>query len=377
MMLLWQARLLVLLLPVMLAACGGEEAATEPMPPRPVRYATAEPVPQLHHRHYVGVTEATTTANVAFRVQGTIDRLPVKAGDRVEPGQQLGQLDAEDYRIAVQQAQANLAARRSRTANAQDNLRRAQELYAARAVPENQVDDLRAQLEQARAQEQAAREQLQAAQLNLDYTTLQAPGACRVMDRLADRGETVSPGQPVLRLDCGDGYELRVQMPGRDVAAIALGDTSRAQLAALREEINGTISQIVAPGPDEAPVHTVRILLQSTNEALRPGLTGTARFAVERPPASAVQVPAGAIGEDRAGHFTFVLQPEQSAATDAAQAERQATVRRQAVTVGELTPTGVQITDGLRPGDRVVTAGLARLRDGEEVRVLAPAGPLD
>lgn len=372
-----QARLLLLALPVILTACGGEEAATEPMPPRPVRYAIAEPVPHLRHRHYVGVTEAIATAEVAFRVRGTIERLPVDAGDRVEPGQQLGQLDAEDYRIARQQAQANLTARRSRTANAQDNLRRAQTLYESRAVPENQVDDLGAQLEQARAQEQAAREQLQAAQLNLDYTTLQAPGACRVMRRLADRGETVSPGQPVLRLDCGEGYELRVQMPSRDVAAVALGDASRARLAALPEEINGTISQIVAPGPDDAPVHTVRVLLQPASDTLRPGLTGTARFAVERPPESAVQVPAGAIGEDRDGHFTFVLQPEQSATADATQAEQQATVRRRAVTVGELTPTGMRVTAGLRLGERVVTAGLARLRDGEQVRVLAPAGPLD
>lgn len=372
-----QAPLLMLALTATLAACGGDETATEPMPLRPVRYVVAEPPPQLRHRHYVGVTEAVSTAEVAFRVQGTIERLPVEAGDRVEPGQPLGQLDAEDYRVAVQQAQANLSARRSRTTNARDNLGRAQKLYESRAVPENQVDDLAAQLTQAHAQEQAAREQLQAAQLNLDYTTLQSPGACRVMRRLADRGETVSPGQPVLRLDCGEGYELRVQMPSRDVAAIALGTASQAELVALPGEIEGAVSQIVAPGPDEAPAHTVRVLLQSTSEALRPGLTGTARFAVAAPTAATVQVPAGAIGEDRAGHFAFVLQPEQAASADAAQAERQATVRRQAVTVGELTPTGVQIIDGLHPGDRVVTAGLARLRDGEQVRMQAPAGPLD
>ncbi len=67
-----------------------------------------------------------------------------------------------------------------------------------------------------------------------------------------------------------------------------------------------------------------------------------------------------AVGEDRQGRFVFVLE---------ASGEGRGLVRRRQVTLGEIRGTGVEVLSGLRAGERIVTAGLRRLTDGQEVRL--------
>ena len=72
-----------------------------------------------------------------------------------------------------------------------------------------------------------------------------------------------------------------------------------------------------------------------------------------------VLVPAVAVGEDREGRFVFVVE---------ASAAGRGVVRRRAVSVGELTADGIEVTAGVSEGERIVTAGVRRLSDGEEVK---------
>lgn len=76
-------------------------------------------------------------------------------------------------------------------------------------------------------------------------------------------------------------------------------------------------------------------------------------------------MPAHAVSEGRGGRFVFVAEPS---------AEGRATVRRRPVTVGAFAAGGLEVLDGLEDGDRIVVAGISRLRDGDRVRLDA-AGP--
>ncbi len=75
-------------------------------------------------------------------------------------------------------------------------------------------------------------------------------------------------------------------------------------------------------------------------------------------------VPPFAVGEDREGRFVFVVEPQESGL---------GTVRRRAVTVGELTSDGLEILSGLADGEEVVTAGVTKITDGLTVRITGAA----
>jgi hypothetical protein len=91
--------------------------------------------------------------------------------------------------------------------------------------------------------------------------------------------------------------------------------------------------------------------------------------------AERIVVPPVAVGEDRDGRFVFVLDREvrPSGVRPSGEGEL-AVARRRAVTVGDLTPEGIEIEDGLADGELLVTAGVRRIQDGQQVKLLAEEG---
>jgi RND family efflux transporter MFP subunit len=108
----------------------------------------------------------------------------------------------------------------------------------------------------------------------------------------------------------------------------------------------------------------VTVRLDRPNPKVLPGMTAEVSFRFRNVEGGGgIVVPAEAVAEDRLGNHVFLVQPT---------GEGLGTVRRRDVTVGELVSGGLQITDGLRPGDRVVTAGVSQIEDGQQVRLLEP-----
>lgn len=348
----------------MLQACKEEERA-EPVI-RPVRYQAAYSTGGSRVRSFSGTARASVESRISFKVPGTIRRVAVEVGDTVRSGQLIAELDDEDYRLQVQRAEAGLAQARAQARNAEADYARARQLYENANFSRSELDAARTASESAASSVNAYDRELELARLQLSYTRLTAPVAGAVASVNVEVNENVQTGEVVVLLTSGSNLEVEVGVPGVLITEIAEGDNVRTTFDALpRRMFPGVVTEVGVAATGAGMTFPVTVRLVESGTDIRPGMAAEVGFLFESESQRVVYlVPAAAVGEDREGRFVFVVGPTQAGF---------GVVRRQAVSVGELTADGLEILEGLADGDRVVTAGWSKIEDGLRVR-LASSG---
>jgi RND family efflux transporter MFP subunit len=344
----------------LLQACG-EQEQPEPVI-RPIRYQEAYSTGGNRVRAFSGTARAGVESRISFKVPGTIRRLAVEVGDSVRARQLIAELDDQDYRIQVQRADAGLAQARARARNAEADYARARQLYENANLSRSELDAARTGSESAASSVNAYERELELARLQLSYTRLTAPVAGAVASVNVEVNENVQTGQTVVLLTSGSNLEVEVGVPGVLITQIAEGDDVRTSFDALPgSTFPGTVTEVGVAATGAGMTFPVTVRLAESGTDLRPGMAAEVGFLFESESQRIVHlVPSAAVGEDREGRFLFVVEPTEADL---------GIVRRRAVSVGELTPDGLEILEGLADGDRVVTAGWSKIEDGLQVRL--------
>ncbi len=353
--------LLTVITTLCVAGCAAEEPPAEAVL-RPVRSQAVEPAGTARERIFSGVAVASIESQLSFRVGGTVTRVAVEVGDRVRAGQIIAELDPTDLQLELESSQAALDQAQASRRNADANFDRARELYENNNASQNEYDAARAQAESATAGVDSAQKQLQLARLRLGYATLRASiaGAIAAVD--VDANENVSAGSVVAMLTSGSQPEVRVAIPENLISRVERGSRVDVEFDALPgRRLTATVTEVGVAALGTATTFPVTARLDVDVPEVRSGMAAEVRFRFgEDGSADTLLVPLVAVGEDRQGRFVFVLE---------ASGEGRGLVRRRQVTLGEIRGTGVEVLSGLRAGERIVTAGLRRLTDGQEVRL--------
>ena len=359
----------------LLAGCADEPVDDAPL--RPVRTLTVEADGVAGERELPGRLEAVANRRLSFRVAGRLEALDVAVGDRVEEGQPLARLDDDDLRLQRDRARSALAGSQAAAANAEAEWQRARRLFEAGSVPARDLDAARAQVEAARAQRDGARDALALAERQLDFARLEAPGDCRVASRLAEAGENVAAGQPVLVLACGDDLEVRAALSEDLVGELATGAPVGVRLPLADLTLAGEVTEIGLPVDPRQATWPLRVRLAHLSDAerdrLRPGMSAELTLPLGGP-GSGVWVPMVAVQQDLEGHFVYVAEAREAESDEAAERAvnngREAQVVRRTVTLGGRHGERLEVVAGLEPGDALIVAGMSRLHDGMRVRLL-------
>jgi RND family efflux transporter MFP subunit len=342
--------------------CSGKEEKEEELI-RPVRYEQVFATGGGRGRTFSGAAQAGIESRLSFKVAGTVEAVEASVGDRVEEGKRLATIDASDYRLRLQEAEAALAQAEAQERNARSNYERTQALYENRNASKKDLDQARAANESATAQVRSSEKRLELARLQVRYCTLRAPFEGAVAAVEIEENENVSPGQTVAVLTAGERPEVRVSVPEVLIAQINTGDRSTATFDALPDRtFDATVSEVGVASVGFATTFPVTVRLDEETDEVRPGMAAEVTFRFD--PAEGgerILVPPVAVGEDREGRYVFVVMPTE---------EGLGVAQRRAVEVGELTSEGLEILDGLREGDLVVTAGVSRIIDGQTVKLL-------
>jgi RND family efflux transporter MFP subunit len=350
-------------------ACGRQETVAEPQL-RPVRTEVISVSGMERARTFSGTFRAGMESRLSFRVPGRVQQLTTSVGQSVLPGHLIAQLDSRDYELQVQEAQASLtralASRRNTTAE-RDRVR---ELYENDNASLSQWDQARAVAESAAAQVVSLEKRLELVQLQLDYTRLTAPVAGAIATIEVEVNENVQAGQQIVTLSSSTMTEVGVDLPGSVITEIREGAGAVVECDALPGETFEAFVTEVGVAASGATTFPVTVQLAARNDRVRPGMAAevTFRLASSETDVERIFVPAVAVGEDRDGRFVFLAEPE---------GEGRAVVRRRPVTVGDLTTDGqrdlIEVVDGLSEGDVIITAGVRRLEDGRQVRLVEAA----
>lgn len=321
--------------------CGERIAPGEVGDPRPAAEGPTAPVEHVVAEAVEwtagGVESARRTA-VSSRIMARIEAIPVSAGSEVRAGETLVRLDARELRARVKEAEEGLRAARAQLDLARREAERIESLFEQGVAPQQRLDEVRSRLRVARAEVERRQQTLEEVRAGLSHAEITSPVSGRVVERLAEPGDTAVPGRPILRVY--DPSVLRASVPVRESLAVRLsvGDRLQVRVPSLGETMEGTIDEIV---PFAEP--GARTLLVKVRLPVRPELYAGlfARVAIPAGERRRVLVPQAAV--ERVGQLAFVtVVPEDGPPA------------RRLITLGPpLAPDRIEVLSGLAEGERV------------------------
>ena len=380
----WRRRVLTLAAILLLTACGGDPGGNQNGPggrggpggmgPITVGYVvvqqgTAPIVQDLPAR-----VNAFQISEVRPQVNGVILRRLFSEGSVVRQGQTLYQIDPSIYRAQAAQAAANLQSAQANAVAARSLAARYKPLVAQEAISKQDYTNAVAQArvaDAAIAQNSAA---LRTAQVNLHWTRVPAPISGRVGLSNFTEGALVTSGQtqPLTTITRLDPVYVDIQESAADLLALrqslarggAAPTTAQVQLVLPDGSVYGLTGTVefseVVVNQATGSV-TIRARFPNPQSILLPGMFVRARFA-QAMDTSAFLVPQQAISRDPQGNASLFVVAGNRAVQRVVVAER---------TQG---PYWV-VTQGLAPGEKVITQGLANLKNGAEIRAVPASAP--
>ncbi len=355
------ATLIASLVGFQLSGCGADEQVAEENL-RPVRYMTVSDDSVFRDRSFSATSKSKTESRLSFKVSGTVTNIPVQIGQRLDAGDLIAEIDAASYQLQVQQAQASLVEAQANDRRAQTNYQRTKGLYANDNASLSDLDAARAQAESSKAVVASASKALEIARLNASYTKLRADSDCSIASLDIEVNENASAGQQVAAVSCGDAFEVTMDLPESLIGLIDDSTPVTVSFGAIPDKtFDGIVSEIAVASASGSAGFPVVIDITEFHPSLRSGLAANVTFQFDSSAArgTGVVIPVAAVISDPNG--TFVMIAEETGV------ESESLVRRRGVTVGELSQHGIEVTEGLQIGDKVITAGLSVIYEGQRV----------
>ncbi|OAI43246.1 hypothetical protein AYO41_02440 [Verrucomicrobia bacterium SCGC AG-212-E04] len=339
-----------------LTACHRRAAAPAPQI-RPVLSIVVAPA-SAKDASFAGTVEARYESSLSFRVLGRMVARDVSVGDKVEKGARLAALDGTPFQFALRNAEADLARAEAQLKLARVNEARQRQLFNGGVNAKAEFEAAQHELESAEAAAVAATANVAKVREQLGYAELHAEFSGVVTATKAEVGQVVQPGQEVLRVVRPEEREAVVDVPDNIASSLHLGTgfivTSEAEPA---NRISGQVREI-APQADQATrTRRVRVSLVDPPLSLRLGsiVNATTRMNV-----ADQEVPSSAVLERDGKTFVWLVDPTTNQ------------VSMTEVKVGVREASSFQVTEGLAPGARVVTAGVHSLSSNQVVKIENP-----
>lgn len=339
--------------------------------PQPVGFATVDKGDIRIVLNELGTVTSLDTVTVQTQIAGQLQEIGYKEGQIVKKGDFLAQIDPRPYIAALEQAQGTLVKDQGLLAQAQTNLKRYQTLGRQDSIAQQQLDDQRFLVQQYTGTVQTDQGLVDNAKLNLAYCRIVSPIDGQVGLRLVDLGNYVTPStttttglvviaqiQPISvvfavpedslpdiiqRLRAGASLEVEAY-DRSNTRLLATG-----ALSALDSQISTTTGTL-----------NLRAVFANPDEMLYPNQFVNARLLVNTMK-DAVRVPVPAIQRGEPGTFVYLINPDN-------------TVSVRLVKAGPVDGGFQAVLSGLEPGDRVVTDGTDRLKDGAAVSLPTAKG---
>lgn len=329
---------------LLLAACGRPAApapgATTPLPPAPVRLVTVHTADTPSRLEVTGTIRPVAQAQIAAKVMGVIEDMPVVLGQRVRAGDLLVRIAAGEIGARVSQAQSQLN-------QAQRDLARERTLLTKNATTADMVRNLedRVAMTQAMVKE---------AEVMLGYVTVLAPFDGVIARKPASTGDLAAPGQPLLELEGTAEYQVEAGIPDSAAFRLTPGTTVEVSLPATGITFTAPLVELSPASNVQARTVLARFAVPA-GTAVRSGQF--ARVQVAGANVRALLVPAAAVSVLGQMERVFV-----------ADATNHAVLRL--VKTGATQGDQVEILSGLADGDRIIAAPPALLREGQSLEVL-------
>jgi membrane fusion protein (multidrug efflux system) len=296
-----------------------------------------------------GVLEANQRTDLTANATGRVNRLFVELGQIVAAGAPIAKLDARSAALTQQEAAANAATSAEQLASAQRDCERFKALFDLGAISQAEYDHTTVQCKTGASSELAAQARAAQASQTVNDSTIRAPFAGRIADRMIHVGDYVHPDTKVVTLLSDDPLRLRLTVPEPDIFAVKQGITVRFDtLGVQNRSFQGVVKFIGGEVRAQTRDVVVEAMVDNHDGALLPGMFVTAHLAIGQ--TKLPVIPKNAIVVRDSGQSVFVV----------ATGRLQQRVVQPGAEIGD----NVAITDGLKSGEVVVVNPTSAAVDG-------------
>ncbi|MGH7725384.1 MAG: efflux RND transporter periplasmic adaptor subunit [Candidatus Eiseniibacteriota bacterium] len=322
---------------------NGKGKKEEAAPAAPVELSTVAKGRIETYLETTTVLEAVNSAVLVARRQGQVTALLAEEGQNVKQGQTLARLDDTEAKIAFERARDALD-------QAERDAKRNQSLLERGVASTAAMDEIT-------LKRKKAKQDLEQAEYDLSHTRITAPFGGKVVTRMINLGETVTPGRECFRVDDFTPLLARVYFPEREQTRVRTGQVADLELDSYPGRTFPARVTIVNPTVDRTN-GTFKVTLEVTDRegVLRPGSFARVKL-TSGAFDNAVVLPRKAVVSEDGDSFVFVAQGD--------------TVNRVAVRLGAISGDTAQILAGIVPGQKVVTVGQGGLKPGAKIKQVA------
>jgi RND family efflux transporter MFP subunit len=356
---------------LLLVACSGDQPE-EVEAVRPVKAYQVSGADQRLTRSFPGQARAHKEVDLAFRVDGELVELPNDLiGQQFKQGELIAKLDPRDYEVEVETKEGQLQNARASARRALSDYQRELKIYKEEpgATSETAVENKLAARDAATANVRSITASLEAARDELGYTHLKAPFNGTITAKYTDNFQNVRAKEKIVRLLDSSKIEMVVNIPENVISRLPHVKDITVTFDAFPDQlVPAEVFEVGTEASQTTRTYPVTLIMdQQEDFTILAGMAGRARGLIKQGveiDAGGVQVPVGAVftPETEDSNYVWVID------------EQSGLVRQQEVITGELVRAGIQVLEGLKPGDWVAIAGVHTLREGQQVSIMAAAG---
>lgn len=339
---------IILITALIVASCGKKQAdkkteteevlAVEVQPV--MRKSLSEPIVAS------GVLSSKSEMKLAFKTGGMIRRIYVQEGQSVKEGQLLAELDLSEIDAQVRQAKLGLE-------KSERDLERVKKLYADEATTLTNVQDATTGFD-------VAKQSVQVAEFNQKLSRIYAPVSGRILRKISEQGELITPFAPAFILGTGESaYIVNVGLADRDVVKVKIGDIATVYLDAYpNEPFQAIITQIAQTVNPATGTFEAELQIHPNGRKLISGFVAKAEISTGKG-ASMLAVPIESLIEaDKNTAFVYILNTDSQ------------TVSKKNISIGSIFGNNVAVISGISEGTQIVTKGANFLSDKAKVKVI-------
>ncbi len=289
----------------------------------------------------VGMLSTTTEMKLGFKTGGIVRRVNTKEGASVKRGEVLAVLDLSEIDAQVNQARIGLD-------KAERDLNRARNLYTDSVATLEQFQNASSAYELAQSQKRIA-------DFNLEHSRIKAPANGRIQKILVEPNELIAPGHPAILFASTDSdWVVRVALTDKDIVKFSLGDSARVEMDAFPDiSFQAKITELGAIADPVTGTYEAELGILRADPQFRSGFISRA-FIYPTLSSSAVMVPLEALlgaSDRRASVYVY----------------REGELSTRRIRTGRIVDDLIMVTEGLEPGELVVTEGAKYIREDSRI----------
>lgn len=359
---------------VLISACTS--SSSQPQAPPPTTVSVSSPLEEVvtQYDEFTGRFRAVERVEVRPRVDGYIEEIRFTDGEFVEKGDILFVVDQRPYRIALEQAQAELESAKTRLQLSEKELQRANNLLSTGAVSQELIDRRNQEYLSAKAAVSSSQATVQLAELNMEFTEIKAPVSGKISENYISVGNLVSGGlssatllttivsyDPIyFTFEASEAKLLKYQKENSlrgDRSSIGNGNrTVMAKLLGEKEFLhNGELDFIDNEIDQSTGTILVRAVFTNKDLLFTPGMFAKAKFSGAGQHRE-ILIPDEAIGSDQANRYVLVVDDSSK-------------VNRKFIKTGALHNNMRIVEEGLNKTDQVIIKGMGKVSPGQEVLI--------